>query len=199
MERQIAYKFWIGALIKGKINVENERFTSVEIGNKKISRINIIANVIDKYSDELKPYVAITLDDASGQIRAKAFADSVNTLSEINIGDTILIVGMLRVFNNELYILPEIVRIVEPKWAMVRKLELIKEHGKFDAAESKTPETDNKKKVLNFLKQNSEGIEIDKMIMQLSDMEVVQINNIITELISDGLIYEPMPGKLRSI
>jgi RPA family protein len=197
MERQTAYKVWIGALLKGRINSENERFIFVEAENKKISRVNLIANVIDKYSSDAKPYIAVTLDDSSGQIRVKAFADSINILSEVSIGDTVLVVGMLRSFNNELYILPEIVRVFEPKWALVRKLELIKEYGRFK--QEIQADSDDKGKVLNFLRQNAEGIDIDKMIMQLSEMDVVRINTIVSELIDEGLIYEPMPGKLRSI
>jgi len=199
MERQTAYKLWIGTLLKGKSVQENEKFIAIDIGSKKVSRVNIVANVIDKYSDENRPYVSITMDDSTGQIRVKAFADSTNILSGVNIGDTALIIGMARVFNNELYILPEIVRIVEPKWALVRKLELIKESGRFENQTTPAEATNNKERVLNMLRQNAEGIDIDKIIMQLHDLDVTEINNIITELISDGLIYEPMPGKLRSM
>ena len=200
MDRQTAYKIWIGTLMKGKIIQENERYTSVQIGTKKISRVNLIANVIDKYSDENKPYVSITLDDSTGQIRVKAFADFTNILSDVNVGDTVLIIGMIRVFNNEIYVSPEIVRIVEPKWGLVRKLELLKEYGKFES-ETKTP-VDGKsgrERVLEMLKNNPTGMDIDKIIMTLHDIDVSEINNIILGLISDGLIYEPMPGKLRSM
>jgi len=200
MERQTAYKAWIGTLLKGKAVQENEKFIAIDIETKKISRVNLVANVIDKYSDENRPYVSVTLDDSTGQIRVKAFADSTNILSDVNIGDTVLIVGMVRVFNNELYIMPEIVRIVEPKWALVRKLELIKEHGKFETKTIDPAEaTSNRERVLSMLKQNADGVDIDKIIMHLHDLDVTEINSIITELISDGLIYEPMPGKLRSM
>jgi len=197
-QRQTAYKVWIGTLLNGKVNTENERFISLDIGSKKISRVNIMANVIDKYLSETKPYIAITLDDSSGQIRVKAFADSINILSGVNIGDTVLVVGMLRTFNNEIYIIPEIVKIIEPKWILVRKLELIKEYGKFKQ-ETVADATDEKGRVMNFLKQNTGGIDIDKLIMQLSDIDVVKINSIISELIEEGFIYEPMPGRLRTI
>jgi RPA family protein len=191
--------------MKGKVIQENERFTAIDLGTKKVSRVNLVANVIDKYSDENKPYVSATLDDSTGQIRVKAFADFTNILSDVNIGDTVLIIGMIRVFNNEIYVTPEIAKVVEPKWGLVRKLELLKEYGKFKSeseSESKTDpsnQASGRERVLTILKENPTGMDIDKIIMQLHDIDVAEINNIILGLISDGLIYEPMPGKLRSM
>jgi len=201
MERQTAYKVWIGTLMKGKVIQENERFTAIDLGTKKISRVNLVANVIDKYSDENKPYVSATLDDSTGQIRVKAFADFTNILSDINIGDTVLIIGMIRIFNNEIYVTPEIAKVVEPKWGLVRKLELLKEYGKFESEVNTGPsnQASGRERVLTMLKENSSGMDIDKIIMHLKDIDVAEINNIILGLISDGLIYEPMPGKLRSM
>ena len=49
LKRNIAYKLRIGDLFLGKQIIENERISCVELGDKKIVRINIIANVIEKY------------------------------------------------------------------------------------------------------------------------------------------------------
>ena len=201
MDRQTAYKVWIGTLMKGKVIQETEKSISLDIGAKKVSRVNLIASVVDKYSDENKPYVSATLDDSTGQIRVKAFADFTNILSDINIGDTVLIIGMIRTFNNEIYVTPEIAKVIEPKWGLVRKLELLKEYGKFESEVKSAPENQasGRERVLIILKENVSGMDIDKIIMQLHDIDVAEINNIILGLISDGLIYEPMPGKLRSM
>ena len=223
MERQTAHKAWIGTLLKGKVNLENERLISLDIGTKKISRVNLIANVVDRYSGDSRPYVALTLDDSSGNIRVKAFADSITLLSDINIGDTILIVGMLRSFNDEIYITPEIVKIVEPKWALIRRLELTKEYGLFknefepkyvnpqekaEAADVEAAEIIEKEKIdlsespkssiLKKIKENAEGMDIEKLILELK-ISMDEINKAIKELIAEGEIYEPRPGYLRSL
>jgi len=130
-QRGIAYKAWIGDLLKGNFSFDGERFNFVEIAQKKISRVNIVANVIDKYESENpeKQYAALTLDDASGQIRAKTFGGDTKKFLDINIGNTILVIGQLRYFNNELYVIPEITRQLDEKWLIVRKLELDEEYG----------------------------------------------------------------------
>ena len=130
-KRNVAFKLRIGDIATGKPNIEGERFSSLEIGNKKIVRVNIIGNVIDKYGSEGdKKFSIITLDDGSGQIKAKAFGDDTKRLENVNQGQTILILGVLRYFNDELYISPEIVKDMDPRYLLIRKIEVEKKKGK---------------------------------------------------------------------
>ena len=80
-KRNTAYKVWIGDLLKSNISMNENRLNYVELGNRKIVRVNIIANVIDKYRHNEKPYTSLTLDDSSGQMRVKSFDDTANTSS----------------------------------------------------------------------------------------------------------------------
>ena len=122
-KRWTAFKLPIGALLKAKLEFENERFKFALIDDKEIVRVNIVANVIDKY--ETENYSTLTLDDGTGTIRLKAFSDSVALLNNIEIAATVVVIGVLRYFNNELYIVPEIVKEVDPKLLLARKLELL--------------------------------------------------------------------------
>src|SRR3989344_5652146 len=122
-KRKTAYKVWIGDLLKSNISMNENRLNYVELGNRKIVRVNIIANVIDKYRHNEKPYTSLTLDDSSGQMRVKSFDDTANT-SSFNVGDSVRVIGTVRYFNEELYIQPEIIKKVDEKWLLVRKLEL---------------------------------------------------------------------------
>ena len=45
------------------------------------------------------------------------------------VGDFVLIVGRINEFNGERYIRPEIIRLISFDWALLRRLELIKEFG----------------------------------------------------------------------
>ena len=189
--RQIAYKLAIGDLNSGQLSLDNERFNFIEVAGKKIARINLIASVIDKFSsdDPEKKYINLTIDDGSGQIRIKAFSDSTKMLSEIQMGDTICVIGWLRWFNNEVYILPEIVNQVDHKWALVRKMEL---------SDRKEGPKDARKMILDLIKQNDDGIGIDELIMA-TQIPVEQLNSTVRALIEEGEVYEPRPGKLRSM
>lgn len=199
MKRQTAYKMRIGDLLKGKPIIEQgdiARFKFLELGNRQIIRVNIVANIVDKYSSEgEKKYLSLTIDDASGQITVRAFGDDVKRFSEILQGNTVLVIGTLRFFNNEIYIAPEIIKHADPKYLLVRKLELDKEKPKITNKEEILAIKDQ---IIEMIKNYEEqgGIETEKIILDLKASPEI-INQEITKLLEEGLIYEPRPGKIR--
>lgn len=196
MQRATAYKLRIGDILAGKMILEQDRFNFLELGSKQVIRINIVANIIEKYESEGdKKYLSFTLDDASGQIRIKIFGEDTIKFSKIQQGNTVMVIGKLRFYNNELYILPEIIKIQDPRYLLVRKLELEKEKPKqVDKAEIKVI----KDQIIDMIKKAEPdgGIDIDKIIMELKSSPDV-INQEIQKLLEDGLAYEPRPGKIR--
>ncbi len=50
--RNIAYKYRIGDLLLGKPIMDGDRFSFLELGDKKIVRVNLIGNIIDKYEND---------------------------------------------------------------------------------------------------------------------------------------------------
>jgi RPA family protein len=199
-KRNIAYKYRIGDLIIGKPVFDGERFSFLELGDKKIVRVNIIGNIVDKYESEgEKKYIFFTLDDGSGQIKLKAFGDDISKFKEIQPGDTVAIIGVLRNFNNETYISPEIIKEQDPKYLLVRKLELENERTKTASPVEKTQIVAIKDQILEKIKSSEEegGIEVDTIIMNLRETSPEIINQEIKKLLGEGIIFEPRPGKLR--
>lgn len=195
-KRNIAYKFRIGPLLSGKPILENERLRFVEIQGQNIVRVNVIANVVDKYIQEgEKKFASITLDDATGQIKVKTFGDDVEKFAPLSQGDTILIIGLLRFWNNEVYLTPEIMKKKDPAFLLIRKLELEAEEPK---SLNKEKLFQLKDKMLQMIKEaeKNNGIEVEKIILDLHEHPDV-INQEIKRLLEDGLVYEPRPGKLR--
>lgn len=195
-KRHVAYKFRINEILQGKPILDNERFAHLEINNKPIIRINIIANVIDKFIQEgEKKYGSITLDDGSGQIRAKLFGEDVSKFSNLNQGDTILIIGFVRYWSNEIYISPETIKKKDTQFLLVRKLEIEAEKPKIVDRETLTLLKD---KLLQEIKkaEDTGGISVESLITSLKDSPDL-INQEIKKLLEEGLIYEPRPGRLR--
>ena len=88
----------------------------------KVSRVNIIAAMI--YKSEDFNYSSAVIDDGTGRIQLRSFENNAY-FSKIDVGDIVLIIGKIREFNNEKYIVPEILkRINNAKWVDVRRLEL---------------------------------------------------------------------------
>lgn len=199
-KRNIAYKFRIGDLLVGKPIFDEERFSFLELGDKKIVRVNVIGNIIEKYESEgERKYYFFTLDDGSGQIRLKCFGDDVNRFKDIIPGQTVLVIGVLRNFNNETYISPEIIGEQDPKYLLLRKLEVEKEKSKNVQPLAKEQIIAVKDKILGIIKdaEKDGGIEIDKVIMDLREISPEIINQEIKKLLEEGIIFEPRPGRVR--
>lgn len=195
-KRHVAFKLKIGQILSGEPVLENEKLKGISLNSKEISRVNLIANVIEKFvQDGEKKYASVTMDDASGQIKLKLFGDEIDKLSEINQGDTLLVIGLLRSWNNEVYITPEIMKKKDPRFLLIRKLEI-------DSSQPKSLDKEKiaelKDKILSLVKEAEKegGIAIEKIILE-SKESPDHINKEIKKLLEDGLVYEPRPGKLR--
>jgi len=220
-KRETAYKLKIGDLLNGTPIVEDipqenadpnqtisagtkERFRFLELGDKKIVRVNVIANIIDKYSSEgEKHWGTITVDDASGQIRIKAFGEEALKFADLNQGDTITIIGVLRSYNQELYISPEIVKKCDPRYLLVRKLELEgsnKSQTHLHAQNTNTEEkTTLREEIINIIRNtpDSGGVSTSDIILKVTTSSPEIVNSEVIKLIEDGMVYEPRPGKVR--
>ncbi len=199
-KRNIAYKLRINDLLLGKPIIAEEKFQFLELGNKKIIRVNIIANVVDKYEAEgEKQYIFLKVDDGSGQIQLKVFGDDVAKFKNISQGQTILIIGVVRHWNNETYIGPEIIKEQDTKYLLLRKLELEKQQAKSAKTVQLGKVNAVKDTLIDKIKSSEEtgGIEVDKLIMELRETSPEIINQEIKKLLEEGIIFEPRPGKVR--
>jgi len=199
-KREIAYKLRIGEILRGKpqvtIDEGRERFNFLELGNRKIVRVNVVANVIDKFMSEgEKRFATLTLDDASGQITTRIFGQDVEMFKEIAQGNTIMLIGVLRIFNNELYLLPEILKTIDPRYLLVRKLEIEKVMPKEVKKEEILVVKDQ---IIAKIKEEekNEGIDTEKLIMDIN-ANPEMINQEVRRLLEEGIIYEPRPGRVR--
>ncbi len=97
-----------------------------EIG-MRIAKVKIIGTVIDKFVSEEGNYSAITIDDETGNIRVKAFKDDVSIFDEIDIGDMVVVVGRVKEYADEIYVIPNFVRKVnDSNVFLLHKLEVLK-------------------------------------------------------------------------
>ena len=192
-KRNIAYKLRIGDILIGKPIMNQEKFQFLELGNKKIIRVNVIGNIVDKYQSEgEKKYLFFTLDDGSGQIHLKIFGDDL---------ETVLVIGLIRNWNAETYISPEIIKEQDQKYLLVRKLELEKQRS--DSSENKPIAKEQirilKDRILDKIRDSEKdgGTETEKIIIEIRDVSPEIIKQEIQKLLEDGMIFEPRPGKVR--
>ena len=176
----------------------NKRLRFLELGNKQIARVNLIANVVDKYESQGdRRFASVTLDDGSGQVRVRVFGEDMKKFENVSQGDTLLVVGVLRFYNNELYILPELIKKQDPRYLLVRKLEIEKSYN-YNSPMQKQEIKVLKDEIINLIKisEDNEGIEKEDIIMKLKSAPEL-ISQEIKKLLEEGVIYEPRPGRVR--
>jgi RPA family protein len=205
-KRNTAYKVWISNLLnseytEGKGEWESNYF---KLNGHNVSRVNLIGSVVFVFKAEDNGYRSLSLDDGSGVIRLKAWRDDVKLLEEVNVGDNILVVGRARKYENEAYVTPEVVKkISDPNWEIVRKLELLKELGKFNEVEAngveikeeETPKENvdgSRQNVLSVI-EKSDGVNVDEL-KEKSGLGEEEIEKILNDLLKEGEIYESRAG-----
>ncbi|NPE26954.1 hypothetical protein HNV12_03045 [Methanococcoides sp. SA1] len=198
-KRNVAYKLRIGDILKGVPMMDEGKFLFLELGDKKVVRVNLLANCVDKFVQEgEKQFGSLTVDDASGQLKLKVFGEDVAKVADIMQGDTLQIIGNVREWNGELYMIPEVCKKVDARWLLVRKLEIEKGRKEMPVEEGAAGVSELKNKILDLIKgaESDGGIDRDKLVMDVeANPEAIEVE--VKKLLEEGLVYEPRPGRLR--
>ncbi|MBT3303714.1 hypothetical protein HN592_05100 [Candidatus Woesearchaeota archaeon] len=189
-KREIAFKVWIKEILNGEYVVkEGWEPNFIEINNKKFSRVNVLGIVIDSSENLIK------LDDGTGEIVLRSF----NELKlDFSVGDVLLVIGRPREYNEERYVMPEIVKKIEDKnWINVRKLELQQPITVEKPVVKPIKETAVKEQppIIDLIKEldKGEGVSTESLVDNLGkDSE-----KIIKKLLEAGEIFEISPGILK--
>jgi RPA family protein len=225
-KRQTAYKFWIKDLAGAEAQVNNGGMLFFKVKGQDAVRVNILAAAIHKYVSENGNYVFVTLDDGSGQIRLKAWNEDTEILSKIDVGDPVMAIGKLGLNNNEIFVRPEAVKIVEDKdWEKVRKLELNKLFGQPEGEKtvvqeeapteevkveeesivieeevvSDTSNFNMREKIVSAIESApSEGMEEGELMKVVGGKEE-DVEKVVQDLLSEGEIFQPKKGFLKLI
>ena len=92
--------------------------------------------------------------------------------------------------------MPEVVKKVDSRWLLVRKLEV--QNARKDLPEAEKGDSSLKDGIMVKIKEaeSDGGIDVDALIMDV-EASPDAINAEIKKLLEEGLVYEPRPGRLR--
>lgn len=204
IKRQTAKKCRIKHLLQGRyVKREGWEPSYVETIVGKISRVNLVGIIIYKEEDN-----NLLLDDGSGSIQLRRFEDSDK---EENVGDVVLVIGRPRVFNDQAYVVPEIIKkIKNPKWLEYRKKELQTSNFEKNTSSNKTEKQEKSSKseakeqenitdlILKKIDELDQGKGV-RIAEILDEFESENTNVAINRLIEEGEIFEMRPGIVKLI
>ncbi len=220
--RATAYRFWIKDLLNAS-KIDGKEMILFNVRGKEVSRVNLMATIVDKQINEDKTFATITLDDGTETIRVKAWKEDIRMIEKVNIGDQIMVIGKIRNYGGELSVIPEIIKKQEPEWLLLRRKELEAEfqkpeEKKFNSVEPKIEESveqeipiveeevinepteTGRQKILTLIESesSSEGAQIG-LVVQKSGLKEEEAERIIDELLKEGEIFQPRNGFLKVI
>jgi RPA family protein len=195
IKREIAMICMIDDLLQGSfVRTEgwNPSYFSTEMGD--VSRANIMGVVVNK-----EPNGGVLLDDGSGRILLRSFEE--NAFAGVDTGDLVLVIGRPRIYNEQKYVLPEIIKKVDQRWGEYRRLqlELLRKRVKKAVAVSikeAVPPVNYFQKILEFIKDldSGSGADAEEVIKRSGAPDA---DALIRKLIEEGEIFELKPGKLK--
>ena len=202
-QRQVAFKVSISNLLNSNFEKDENLSGYIRLNDKIISRVNLMVTVVVK-SEQSQNYASLLVDDGTGKILLRNF-ENIDAFSKVDVGDFILIIGKLREFNGEKYILPEALKKLNNiEWINVRRLELKKINYVSDNTESKNKNPNLAEEVFadtydiiySLIKNldSGNGVFVDDVIKK---SDIAETEKIITKLLESGNIFEVIPGKLK--
>ncbi len=127
LQRMTARKARISDIVNGSwVKREGMEPSFVITGSgEKISRARVMGTIVSDFFAEDGNFGSVTLDDGTDTMRAKTFK-TVKPLDSFRPGDTVDMVGKVREYNGEIYIIPEVIaKVQDPNMELLRRLELI--------------------------------------------------------------------------
>jgi len=94
---------------------------------EKVSRAKMVGTIINKFMSEDGNYSSVTVDDDTDAIRVKAFKEDADFFDKFNVGNNVLLIGKVREYNGENYIIPEIMKKSETNYENYHKLKILKQ------------------------------------------------------------------------
>ena len=191
--RQVAHHVWVKEILEGRYE-EKEGWEPnlLHTGRGPVSRVNIIGTLL--LSNE-----QTVLDDGTGQIAVRAF-EAIPGLNQVEMGMFALVVGRPRMYQDQVFVIPEIIRAVDPAWGSHRKNALgkVRSPPQKPTAPTPPPPSDNAAEhVISVISglDVGDGADIDRVIEQ-SGLGL-RAEKIVNQLLLDGDIFEIRPGVVK--
>lgn len=128
--RSTAYQLKIEDLVRGEY-VRSPEATEPSYlltpWGQRVPRARVMGTVVDKFIREDQGYAALHIDDGSETISLRAWREGVPEFNRFSVGDLVDVLGRVREFEGEIYLVPELIlRVEDPNWELVRELDIIR-------------------------------------------------------------------------
>ena len=219
MKRYVAIKSKISDIM----DYENEKKEDeigkyLQIGEVKVRRVHIVGIVNSPYFNSEKQlaffkitsFKHTTLKENDDEISVRFFKDGIKYAQNINDGALVRVIGKVKEFDGERYVLGEIIKEITPLEAELFRADIINLGRKPIKDKINDQNTINvKDDVFKYIKKNSgDGANGIKYITLSSvfcetendgNISKDSLDKILNDLLIEGMIFEPKIGRFKEI
>lgn len=207
-QRQVAHIVTVQDLLDGKFMPQEgwePNYILMPWGDK-IGRVHLVGTVIE-YTNAMR----MLIDDGSTSIELRSF-DPLPNAQGLDVGDVIRVIGKPRMFNDKLYVAPEIIaKLPDKKWIELHQAILKRfarerssighqpenvEHTDFS---SETSQDDNSP-LIDLIDDldDGQGASVEEIINQFqAKLSVEKPKETVDRLLLHGEIFEIRPGFVK--
>lgn len=201
----VAKKLRIVDVISAK--VEEGRLSTI---SGEVHEVRLLGTIVDSFLSSDGNYASLTLDDGTETVRIKQWGSNVSFLTGFKRGEIVEVMGKPLIYNEEIYITPELIVPVSPNRWVAHELEMIERslrdtihRGKEEPAKAEEAheaesfdifeEDDYVEKVFEVLKDRT---LTKKEVIADSRLDDIDVELALRQLLDDGRI-ELSGGKYK--
>lgn len=221
-KRMTAVRASISDIVNGTFGEDNGPHVTSSYG-VELRRVVVVGFVVSKFNKEAKEggkrFMSVTLDDGTDTIRLKVWGEDESVLLEGVKEDILaLVIGKVRKYEDEIYIVPEIVKeVTDPNYMGLHLLEryqaILTRSGVSMAVSSDEGQqqlttivgdpspsslTGFAKQILSYIEQQAtpKGVNLKDIVafFEQTGKDAIEIQTKIFKLIEDGFINEITPS-----
>ena len=136
----------------------------------RLSRVRILATVVDKFISEGGKFASVTLDDGTDTIRVKVF-NAVSMYDNIGVGSEVDVIARVKEYQGEIYLAPEIINVADDcNMQLLRELELRQQDREVEG---------KRKIILEHQKQTSDMSELERLMHERYGIQPEEVESML--------------------
>ncbi|KHO47729.1 MAG: hypothetical protein QT00_C0002G0389 [archaeon GW2011_AR5] len=136
----------------------------------RLSRVRILATVVDKFISEGGKFASVTLDDGTDTIRVKVF-NAVSMYDNIGVGSEVDVIARVKEYQGEIYLAPEIINVADDSnMQLLRELELRQQDREVEG---------KRKIILEHQKQTSDMSELERLMHERYGIQPEEVESML--------------------
>ncbi|MFA5405790.1 MAG: OB-fold nucleic acid binding domain-containing protein [Candidatus Nanoarchaeia archaeon] len=195
-QRNTAYKLRISDIVSGEFVMKDGESSYIQIGDKQVMRVRVLGTIVNKFTNDERKSGTIVIDDGTDSISARVWENDFMLVDHAVIGQLVDVIARVRMYNDEVYLIPEVIKSVSPDWLVLRKLELGDESIK--PAVEVVVDTDLIKKLFDCIKAGgTDGASMEELVSIAGSRDECIKSMMV--LLEDGTVFEPKAGRYKAL